>query len=200
MTPDIKSKLGAELSKGITTEVQVVYLMVGIRKILERNNELQQYPHLNFHCNWVLHPNLTNSYAQNVLSIFENIHLELSTGSKPDELPLEITKQLRDISRMDLFQEELDRFLETNGMPGLDANRTDGWVYFLHLYAQVIKDIPLMIKPSTTSDINRVIVDIEFANKVVADQMNFRLIWTVEDKWGNTGSHTVYNSFSLKSE
>jgi hypothetical protein len=36
MTPDILKKLTALLSAGITDEVQVVYLMSGIRKILEQ--------------------------------------------------------------------------------------------------------------------------------------------------------------------
>lgn len=50
MTPDIIRKLEAELKTGITTEVQVVYLLVAIRKLIERDKLEDQYAGLKFHC------------------------------------------------------------------------------------------------------------------------------------------------------
>ena len=38
MTEEIIRKLTAQLNNGITTEVQVVYLLVGIRKLIERDD------------------------------------------------------------------------------------------------------------------------------------------------------------------
>ena len=43
MTKDIIRKLEAELRVGITTEVQVVYLLAGLRKLLEQQDAKQKY-------------------------------------------------------------------------------------------------------------------------------------------------------------
>jgi hypothetical protein len=198
MTPDIISKLSHELNLGITTELQVVYLLVGIRKIMEQNDEQNIYKHLNFHCNWVLHSRLRGPDAQDVLQIFEKVHLELRTGTPSDQLPTEAERKLLEIIKMDLFKEELDLFMQRYGLPSLNLHRGDGWVHFLHLYASVIKDIPLMIKPDADSYIKKVTVDINFANEVKRNQMLFRVVWTTEDKEGISGSQEIYNSFFLE--
>jgi hypothetical protein len=49
-TRDIVSKLAGELDRGIETEVQVVYVLAGIRKLIERDNAKERYPDLKFHC------------------------------------------------------------------------------------------------------------------------------------------------------
>src|SRR5437763_7300734 len=52
MTSDILKKLKKELVTGITTEAQVVYLLAGVRKLLELQQAKRQYEHLKFHCDW----------------------------------------------------------------------------------------------------------------------------------------------------
>jgi len=42
-TPDILYKLAKELDGGIETEVQVVYLRAGIRKLIERDEAREKY-------------------------------------------------------------------------------------------------------------------------------------------------------------
>lgn len=48
-TRDIISKLTKELDAGITTEVQVVYVLAGVRKLIERDGLEDQYKDLRFH-------------------------------------------------------------------------------------------------------------------------------------------------------
>jgi len=55
MKNDIIRKLEVELSGGIRTEPQVVYLMAGLRKLLEQRQEKRHYEYLAFHADWVLH-------------------------------------------------------------------------------------------------------------------------------------------------
>ena len=43
-TRDIIAKLTNELHGGIETEVQVVYLLAGVRKLIERDNARAKYP------------------------------------------------------------------------------------------------------------------------------------------------------------
>lgn len=57
-TRDIISKLTRELDTGITSEVQVVYLLAGVRKLIERDGVREQFSDLNFHCDWTLHSKL----------------------------------------------------------------------------------------------------------------------------------------------
>jgi hypothetical protein len=46
MTPGILRKLETLLNKGITAETEVVYLMTGLRKLLERQQAKKQYKYL----------------------------------------------------------------------------------------------------------------------------------------------------------
>lgn len=135
MTPDIISKLNAEIQQGITTEIQVVYLMAGIRKLLERQNLQNSYNHLYFYCNWALHPNLTNTYAQDILRLLNQINTHLSNGLEVANLPQEAKDKLIEISRMDLFREEMFNFMASNGIIPLNSHAPNGWVKFLNLYA-----------------------------------------------------------------
>ena len=52
---DLRVKLGEELDKEIHEEIQVIYILSRIRKLLETKNFPSKYKHLNFYCNWALH-------------------------------------------------------------------------------------------------------------------------------------------------
>ena len=55
MTRDIIRKLTIELETRITTEVQAVYVLAGIRIIIERDMLQNKYPEPNLHCDRALH-------------------------------------------------------------------------------------------------------------------------------------------------
>jgi hypothetical protein len=52
MIRDILKKLETLLNSGITAETEVVYLMSGLRKLLEQQQAKKQYKYLTFHCDW----------------------------------------------------------------------------------------------------------------------------------------------------
>jgi hypothetical protein len=105
------------------------------------------------------------------------------------------------ISKMEPFKQELYQFLETNVLPSLDTNRSDGWVHFLHLYAKVVEDCPLvMTETNKSASIASVTLHVELAKQPVEDDMWFKVTWTVLDKNGLYGDIFVINSFSLKPE
>lgn len=198
MIPQILEKLTALLNAGITTEVQTVYLLAAIRKIIEQEQSSQQYKYLNFHCNWALHSSLDRS-AQEILILFDDIHAHYINGNDEVSLDRNLERELTRISRMEPFREELSAFLQDKGLPGIDATRSDGWVHFLHQYAKVIEDCPLVLK-NGSRNIERVTVNVYFADKVVGGEVYFSVVWTVVDKNGLSGSHAVYNTFSLEPE
>src|SRR5258708_6215532 len=145
MTPDIIRKLAGELDAGITTEVQVVYLLAGIRKLIERDKIETQYAGLKFHCDWALHSSMDRAAAKAILRRFDAAHALLRGNIELHTLPSDLRIEIDRISKMKSFDEELAKFLMAYGLPPLTQNRSDGWTHFLHLYTKVIEDIPLVV-------------------------------------------------------
>lgn len=192
-------KLAALLHVGITDEAQVIYLMSGVRKLLEQQQTKKQYQYLTFHCDWTLHSKLEGPAAQDVLQYFEAANAHLKTGVPLHQLPSDLRREIDNISQMKHFEKELDAFLQAHGLPGINATRTDGWIHFLHLYAQVVEDCPLVIagKNHSASGIESVTVHLELAHQSVGDEMPFKVTWTILDKNGLSGDIFIINSFSL---
>ncbi len=65
MINGIKEKLKLELSKPITEESQVVYILSRMRKILEIDEDKNQgkYTKLKFYCDWALHAKIDRTKA-----------------------------------------------------------------------------------------------------------------------------------------
>ncbi len=202
-TRDIISKLRKEFDKGITTEVQVVYLLAGIRKIIERDKIGDQYVDLRFHCDWALHSSLDRSGAKAILAEFDAAHALLRGNVKLGDLPPALKAEIDRISDMRSFNKELSQFLATYGLPALNKNRPDGWAHFLHLYARVVEDIPLMVSsPVVAKHITHVTVHFDQARETIKhdngqEEVLFTVTWTTHDKNGQSGDIFVVNSFSL---
>lgn len=199
MIPQILDKLTILLNVGITTEAQTVYLLVAIRKIIEQEQANQQYKYLNFHCNWALHSSLERRDAKEILILFDDVHTHYINGNDEISLDKNLERELTRISRMESFKEELSAFLEDKGLPSIDATRSDGWIHFQHLYAKVIEDCPLVLT-NGSRNIESVTVNVDIADKIVGGEVCFRVVWTVVDKNKLSGSHAVYNTFSLEPE
>ena len=212
MKEEIIRKLTAQLDEGITTEVQVVYLLVGIRKLVERDDKWAQYPTLNFSCDWVLHSKLDRSGAKAILREFDRAH---PLWKNEEKLPRALENKINDISGMGSVEKELTSFLESYGLPPI-AQNVDDWSRFFHLYAQVIQDIPLMVKssspkkapspnapsPAAAENISKLVVRCETAPKTIKsgdrEELVYRIVWEIFDKTGESaGSHVRYNTFNI---
>jgi hypothetical protein len=214
MTAEILRKLGVELEKGITSEIQIVYLLAGIRKLIERDKVEDQYRDLKFHCDWALHSSMDRAAAKAVLRQFDAAFVLLKGNEKWRDLPARLKSEIDRILQMRSFKNELTVFLKAYDLPPLERHRDDGWVYFLHLYTKVIEDIPLSIsvparrKATMHSDdkgdpkhVTRVTVNFEKALETFKDEhgeeLLFKVTWTIYDKNGQAGSIFVVNSFSV---
>ena len=199
-TRDILSKLSEQLDEGITSEVQVVYLVAGIRKLMERDGVKAEYPDLNFHCDWTLHSKLEGSAARAVLSRFDTAHLFLRDRHLDlHDLPSDLRSDIDRISKMRSFKQELSRFLETYGLPPLEKHRPDWWAHFLHLYARVIEDIPLVVRGANAHEIqniSEVVIHFEEAREDFGGEALFKVTWTIHDNNGQSGEIFVINSFT----
>ena len=212
-TPAIIRKLTKELDASITTEVQVVYLLAGVRKLIERDKVKDHYPDLKFHCDWALHSSLEGTAAKAILRQFDTAHPLLRRGIELHKLPSELRAEIERISKMESFEKELAEFLVAYDLPPLTKNRPDGWPYFLHLYARVVEDIPLMVslpaagkkkktKPGAPKHISHITVHFEQAKETLkhpqGEEVLFKVTWRIHDKSGKPGTIFVINSFSQK--
>lgn len=215
MTRDIIRKLAGELDKGITTEVQVVYLLAGIRKLIERDKTEKLYAGLKFHCDWALHSSMERAAAKAILKQFDSAHALLRGEIELHTLPSDLRIEIDRISQMKSFKEELSQFLVAYSLPPLTQQRADGWIHFLHLYTKVIEDIPLVVsvpavkqksKQVTTDSrpkhISHVTVHCESARETVkhhgGEEVLFKVTWTIHDKEGQAGDIFILNSFSVE--
>ena len=209
MTPDIKRKLAAEINRGITTEVQVVYVLAGIRKLIERDEVEDDYPVLRFHCDWALHPKMDRAPARAMLKLFDDAVPALKNKAA---LPTDVRRNLDGIAQMKAFKKELERFLDRYELPQLTERREDGWVYFLYLYSKVVEDIPLFAsakarekKPAKTIGrivhVSDVTVHLDEAKETVKaggiEEFLYRMRWTIRDKDGNVGEYFIINGFTV---
>jgi hypothetical protein len=203
MTRNILSKLTALLKAGIASEIEAVYLLVGIRKLIERDCLRDQFNALNFHCDWVLHSHLDRKVAKAILARFDAAHTLLKGGVKLRTLPTTLRQEIERISEMSSFETELHEFLTMYDLPTLDVRRPDAWTHFLHLYARVVEDIPLVVSANSKSikHITQVTVHYEEAKEPLVgndeSHILFKVRWDIHNKTGKIGELFVLNTFAL---
>ena len=180
--PVIIEKLTRELQSDITTEPQVVYILVGVRKLIELAGEvvippdladfkayesatkfgwspsetspIRKYRALDFYCSWALHVNMSREGARRILMHFDEAHPLLAGGKRLHQLPDELRRQIEDITKLERFEEEMRTFLSSNGLPTKLVDKPAEWVNFLYLYSGVIEDCPLTLK--SDKDLNHI--------------------------------------------
>jgi len=140
--------------------------------------------------------------AKTLLKQFDAASPHLMAKVKLRNLPSALRSEIDRISKMRSFEQELSTFLEAYDLPPLTKNRPDGWAHFLHLYAKVVEDIPLVVSsPTTTKHVSHVVVHFDQARKAMRlntgeEEMLFRVTWAIHDKNGKLGEIFVINSFS----
>lgn len=195
----ILTKLERLLAHGIRSEAEAVYLMVEARKLLEQQAAKKRYEYLTFHCDWALHAELSrNATGQRILKMFDAANVHLKAGVGLEKLPDLLRTEIDRISKMRYFEQQFESFLQNNGLPTLESSRSDGWIHFVHFYAQIVEDCPLvMTAKSASTTIVSVTLQLELAKKIAHGDVFFQVRWIIRDKSGRSGEIYVINSFSL---
>jgi hypothetical protein len=132
MTPEIIEKLNKFLSKHVplTEEFEVVYLMVELRKLIEREAK-GDYQLVRFYCDWTVHPlkNLNRSFIVEVNSIID----EILKASSIDFL-------------MPTFRTEMLSLFTTFGLREELCSDKAAWKNFAKTLVQVLADQPIVEK------------------------------------------------------
>ncbi len=124
----IESKLEAELKKKIKSELQVVYILSRIRKLLEIENLKGKYPVLNFYCNWSLHSEITKTDGKKINTILKEFI------EKPEKRYM--------LSLHNQFRKELTKFLRDKELPILSDSQLSNFNFQL---GKVISDTPIEV-------------------------------------------------------
>lgn len=74
MKVNVKDKLRIFLKKPVKNEASLVYVLVEVRKILDRSDKTyrNRFPTLYFFCNWILHTKMDRTPAVRILKKFDN--------------------------------------------------------------------------------------------------------------------------------
>ena len=154
MEDQIVAKLRSELERGITTECQVVYVLVEIRKLLDRDTKnAPPYNSLRLYSNWVVHVELTGLQAQNVVKRADAFYPKIMAGTLNEEEKGDFAR----IFSLDVFREELNHFLEHKNLTSFSDS---AWNIFLACFLNVIEDCQLACraKDETLSHVDEVVV------------------------------------------
>jgi len=155
MEEQILRKIRGELERGIKSECQVVYLLVEIRKLMDKSNvPRHSYESLRLYCDWVVHVDIDrNAVAKRIVRTADDIFAKLIRGSLADHE----TSVLKRVFSLDVFREELGQFLEENRMRRFSGSE---WNAFAACFLNVIEDCPLLCKGDNASgsEIDEVVV------------------------------------------
>lgn len=139
MEDQLKTKIKAELKRGIKSESQVVYFLVEIRKLLDKSKHAIPYNSLRLYSNWVVHVELTHAQAQNIVRKADVLYPKLIAGTLNNADKADFSR----IFSLDIFREELSQFLNDKGLGSFSE---PAWNTFVACFLNVIEDCPLACK------------------------------------------------------
>jgi len=134
------AKLGDTLNSGVKSEQAVVYLLVEIRKLADREN--YQDPVLRMFCNWVVHTDLTNKREGSTLfltTVDQEFDAAAAKNKSISSLP---------IFRFETFRDSLKQFLGHFNFPDALVRVEKDWRPFIMLYASVVSECPITYSAS----------------------------------------------------
>jgi hypothetical protein len=139
---DIVAKLTESLSGSIDSECRVVYALVEVRKLLQREKTEDNFGSLKFYCEWAAHAELSWKPAQDLVKEIGDL-----LGKLSDKENQEIEDGgLAGIIYLARFREDLQNCLKHYKIPTKAFDDEQRWQEFLRLYSLVIQDCPLTCK------------------------------------------------------
>ena len=140
MKDELLSKIHLVLSRPITEEMHVVYLLVEIRKFMDRAN--YKDPVLRTFCNWVAHIDLADKAPGSTLILREFEDL-ITRSEEGRELP----KPLQLVSSGG-FRKALANLCAQFGLVTQLTTDSESWSLFTKLYSSVVSECPIVYTAS----------------------------------------------------
>lgn len=144
MTDELVDKIRRTLEDGITQEKDLVYLLVEIRKLMDREDKGPKYkdPIIKSFSNWIVHNELSQKHdgTTDILKAFDVIVKIFKENASSKWLPLHF--------RFDVLQRQLNKLLKHYKLPTELTDDWDRWIKFMLLYASIVGDCPITFKAS----------------------------------------------------
>ena len=140
--PEIVGKLYDFLNGRVpfTEECHVIYLLVEIRKILDRDNNTK-YPLLRFYADWSVHTE-KDRITPGMRTIMEAVYKDVS-ARMTDPYHLESGRvAIVSFTYMEDLQDEMNRFLGEYGLPTALTEKSN-WLEFVKLCVRILADQPI---------------------------------------------------------
>ncbi|OGD68249.1 hypothetical protein A2996_01080 [Candidatus Campbellbacteria bacterium RIFCSPLOWO2_01_FULL_34_15] len=137
---EIVDKLNLFLDKHapFTEECHVLYTLVEIRKVLDRENN-RKYPILRFYCNWSVHTDKDSTKEMEVVmkDIYEDIKKQIAN-------PALVSGKTKIIGFMYMedLQAEVLKFLQEYQLP-ISLTEKSNWLEFVKLFVKILVDQPI---------------------------------------------------------
>jgi hypothetical protein len=148
--------------------MQVVYILVELRKMLEHDDKKETYPVLNFYGNWVVHTKLSASpVADTIVRVFDEVMYRKINDSVNIDLETAAVK----IFDETLLRQELQHFLESLSLPADICIDSSNWHDFRKKLAAVIEDSPIELKASKKPKPTHFLKGIVVKNKSTDDAL-----------------------------
>lgn len=126
MKLEIISKLEGVIKKSINNEIQVVYILTRIGKILESEKSEDSYPVLKFYRDWSVHIILDRKKDAAIIDILKEF--------------IEKKEKRYLFSRHTQLCMELNKFLEEHNLPQLKKSKLNNFIFHL---GKVLADTPI---------------------------------------------------------
>jgi hypothetical protein len=154
MKQDITSKLNAELDQEIVSEMQVVYILVEARKLLEQQQTLDKFRAFKLCSDWAVHPKLRGPDSQMILKHFDAYETEhQKSGVTVAEFQLEPLHEFMTYAR---FRAEFIEALSPHDVEVGQLSSDAFWQPFIQHYTAVIQDCPLEATDNNTQLVSHV--------------------------------------------
>jgi len=154
MENQIIMKIRSEMDHVTKSECQVVYLLVEIRKLMDRDKKATEpYNSLRLYSDWAVHVGLAGPQAQDIVKKADAFYPKLMDGTATAEEKADFKK----IFLLNTFRSELDHFLQDHVQRSFS---NAGWNSFLASFLHVIEDCPLICKAdnATLANVDEVFI------------------------------------------
>ena len=156
MIDELERKLTIELQEAVTSERQVVYILVQMRKLMDRTAEelnSPSYPTLRLYCNWVAHIGLSFGEARTLVAQANDLYPRLmAENTSPTE-----KAGFWETYTFAALRADIDRFILTHRLPAIThAN----WNNFITCLLPVLEDCPLTVeaKQANPLEIDKIVL------------------------------------------
>jgi hypothetical protein len=140
MTDELLRKIQNMVGRRIVKEMQVVYLLVELRKLMDREDHKD--PVLRMFCNWIVHTALDNRADGSTLILgeFDDFIASLREGQKRTSSPAHLSFGEFRLALIRLF----DRF----GLSAKFVTNSSDWKTFVKRYSAIVSECPIVFTAS----------------------------------------------------